>query len=36
MQAAVEAAAMAALTWAAHGVEAAMSRYNRSWAPDAD
>lgn len=34
--AAVEAAAMAALTWAAHGVEAAMSRYNRSWAPDAD
>lgn len=32
---AVEAAASAALEWAVRGVEAAMSRYNRSWAPDA-
>lgn len=32
---AVDAAASAALEWAARGVEAAMSRYNRSWAPDA-
>src|SRR5690606_41926275 len=33
LQAAVEAAASDALTWVAQGVEAAMSRFNRSWAP---
>ena len=33
LQAAVEAAAQAALTWAVDGVEAAMSRFNRAWAP---
>jgi len=33
LQAAVEAAASAALTWVVQGVEAAMSRFNRSWAP---
>lgn len=35
LQAAVEAAASAALTWAAEGAEAAMSRYNRAWGPGA-
>ena len=35
LQAAVEAGALAALTWAAQGVAAAMSRFNRSWGPDA-
>jgi peptidyl-tRNA hydrolase, PTH1 family len=33
LQAAVEAAAQAALTWVVDGVEAAMSRFNRAWAP---
>lgn len=34
LQAAVEAAAQAALTWAAQGAEAAMSRFNRAWEPN--
>jgi len=35
LEAAVEAASSAAMTWAAQGVEAAMSRYNRAWEPGA-
>lgn len=35
LRSAVEAGASAALTWAAQGVEAAMSRFNRAWEPGA-